>query len=413
MGQSQVIENALKGFGQKDNQMTVGGKTINDWALEHGTPLYLYDFSIVRRQITLFREHFPKDIQLFYAVKANPNKDLLKGMADLVDGFDVASAGELKKVTGAGGDPSTISFAGPGKSALEIKQAVEAGIGSINVESERELEMISREATQQGRKPKVSIRINPDFELHGSGMKMGGGPKQFGIDAEQVPSVLNKLDRFQVDFQGFHIYTGSQNLAADSIAEVMEQSLALCLRLAGNLAGNIRLLNLGGGFGIPYFNKDLPLDIARIGERLRHLNREYKPKFPNAKFVIELGRYLVGEAGLYLTRVLYEKMSRGKKFLIIDGGMNHHLAASGNFGQVLRKNFPVVVGTNLQELHREKVDIVGPLCTPLDLMGSKIEIAKAHEGDLIVFMNSGAYGYSASPLLFLGHDAPGEVLAHD
>ncbi|MCM2283291.1 MAG: pyridoxal-dependent decarboxylase, exosortase A system-associated [Desulfobacula sp.] len=409
MIQSKVIQGSLKNFEVKENQLIIAGKKLTDWATGYGTPFYLYDHSIIRKKISLFRQCMPPEIKLFYAAKANPSIKLLKGMVGLVDGFDAASAGEIKAIITSGGNPETVSFAGPGKTIDELSYAVQVGIGSINIESERELELIAEVAKRQNKIPKISIRINPDFELHGSGVKMGGGAKQFGIDAERIPGLLGKISNFPVKFQGFHIYTGSQNLSADSITDVMEQSLKLCLQLAGEASESIRMLNLGGGFGIPYFNKDEELDISAIGSRLASLIQIYKPKFPNAVFVIELGRYLVGESGIYVTKILYKKKSRGKTFLITDGGMNHHLAASGNFGQVLRKNFPIIMGTNVSGSECEQVDVVGPLCTPLDLLGSKIDLPKSREGDLIVFMNSGAYGYSASPLLFLGHEPPREI----
>ncbi len=409
MIQSKVIQGSLKNFEVKENQLIIGGKKLIDWAAEHGTPFYLYDNSIIKKKIGLFRQYMPSEVKLFYAAKANPSIEVLKGMVGLVDGFDAASAGEIRAIVRSGGNSETVSFAGPGKTIDELSYAVRVGIGSINIESERELELIADEAKRQNKIPKISIRINPDFELYGSGIKMGGGAKQFGIDAERIPGLLKRLPKFPVMFRGFHIYTGSQNLSADSITDVMEQSLKLCLQLAGNASESIQLLNLGGGFGIPYFNKDEELDIPVIGKRLTSLLKIYKPMFPKAVFVIELGRYLVGESGIYVTQLLYKKKSRGKIFLITDGGMNHHLAASGNFGQVLRKNFPIIVGTNVSSSECEQVDVVGPLCTPLDLLGSKIDLPKSSEGDLIVFMNSGAYGYSASPLLFLGHEPPREI----
>ena len=242
-------------------------------------------------------------------------------------------------------------------------------------------------------------------------MKMGGGAKQFGIDDDLVSAMIEKTVKMPVDFQGFHIFAGSQNLNADVICSAMEQSLDLILRLSGPLANSLKILNLGGGFGIPYFEKDDELDVRKIGKFLGGLLKTYQPHFPNARFVIELGRYLVGEAGLYLSKVLYKKKSRGKTFIIIDGGMHHHLAASGNFGQVLRKNYPIVIGNNINATELEQVDIVGPLCTPLDLIGSKMTLGEISEGDTVVIMNSGAYGYTASPLLFLGHPPPQEIVS--
>jgi len=407
--ESKALHSALKNFDIVDNQLIISGRTVSDWAQEYGTPSYIYDAAVIRKKVSLFRSVMPEEIKLFYAVKANPNKEVLKEMVGLVDGFDVASDGELEAVVEAGGNPQFISFAGPGKRREEISRAIELEIGSINVESEKELELILEEGKRLNRLPKVSIRINPDFELHGSGMKMGGGPKQFGIDSERVPALLEEIQHMPIDFQGFHIYAGSQNLQASSICSAMEQTLDLMWQLGETYANSIKMLNLGGGLGIPYFSNDEDLDIAEVGKRLKVLLDTYKPRFPKAQFIIELGRYLVGECGLYVTKILDKKVSRGKTFLVTDGGMNHHLAASGNFGQILRKNYPIAIGSRVYASELEQVDIVGPLCTPLDLLGSKVNLPKASEGDLIVIMNSGAYGYTASPLYFLGHKLPVQV----
>ena len=411
--ESKALISALQNFEVADNHLMVAGRSVTEWTHEYGTPCYLYDSSIVRRKIALFRDAMPAQVKLFYAVKANPHSELLKAMMGLVDGFDVASTGELEAVIKAGGNPQTISFAGPGKRRAELSRSIKVGIGSINIESERELDLLVEEAKHLNKTPNVSIRVNPDFELHGSGMKMGGGPKQFGVDAERVPDLLEKAIHLPVNFQGFHIFSGSQNLKAAAICDVLEQSLDLMWRLAGRLADSIKLLNLGGGFGIPYFEKDEELDIFEIGRHLESMLQTWQVRFPKAQFVIELGRYLVGECGLYVTSILYKKVSRGKTFLVIDGGMNHHIAASGNFGQVLRKNYPIVIGNKMHATETEEVNIVGPLCTPLDLIGSKVSLPVASEGDLIAVLNSGAYGYTASPLLFLGHPLPKEILLQE
>ncbi len=411
MIKSKALQSVLGKYQIVDNQLMVGGRPVGDWAMKYGTPLYLYDTSVIHHKVNLFRKNLPDAIKLEYAVKANPNIDVIKTMVPLVDGFDVASIGEFDRAVSAGANPGSISFAGPGKRLEEITRAVEAGIGSLNVESERELDLIADTCRRLGKTPRVSIRVNPDYELHGSGMKMTGGSKQFGIDEELIPDILKKISGLPVDFQGFHIFTGSQNLNAGVICTTLEKSFNLAERLSGELADKIKILNFGGGFGIPYFENDEPLDIEKIGNCLTMLINTYRPRFPHARFVIELGRFLVGEAGLYLTRVLYKKISRGKTFVVTDGGMNHHLAASGNFGQILRKNYPIVNGNKVFVEDTELVDVVGPLCTPLDILGNKVHLGNVNEGDIIVIMNSGAYGYTASPLLFLGHPPPGEVIA--
>jgi diaminopimelate decarboxylase len=351
----------------------------------------------------------PAGIHLHYAMKANPLPAVVRHMVQLVDGIDVASALELQTALEAGANPTHISFAGPGKTPRELEQAVAAGI-VLNVESEREITRLAEIAQRTGKRPRVAVRVNPDFELKSSGMKMGGGPKQFGIDAEVVPQALAQIGRLPLDFVGFHIFSGSQNLRPESIVEAQTKTVALAIRLAASAPAPVRLLNIGGGFGIPYFPGERTLDLQPIGANLRTLVDETTRSLREAQLVIELGRYLVGEAGLYVCRVLDRKVSRGHVFLITDGGLHHHLSASGNFGQILRKNYPVLVGNRVRGAQRETVSVVGPLCTPLDLLADKMEMAKADVGDLIVVMQSGAYGYTASPLGFLSHPHPIELV---
>jgi diaminopimelate decarboxylase len=302
-----------------------------------------------------------------------------------------------------------VSFAGPGKSEAELEQAVAAGI-LINVESPREVELLAGIARKLGLPARVAVRVNPDFELKTSGMKMGGGPKQFGVDAEVVPELLARIGELGLAFEGFHLFAGSQNLRPDAICDAQRKSYDLALKLAGHAPSPVRVLNLGGGFGIPYFPGEQRLDIAPIGENLAAIVQRAQGDLPQARIVIELGRYLVGEAGVYVCRVIDRKISRGQVFLVTDGGLHHHLAASGNFGQVIRKNYPVTIGHRVVGTAREKASVVGPLCTPLDLLADQMDLAVAQPGDLVVVFQSGAYGASASPQSFLSHPPVIEAL---
>jgi diaminopimelate decarboxylase len=252
--------------------------------------------------------------------------------------------------------------------------------------------------------------VNPDFELKSAGMRMGGGPKQFGVDVEQVPQLLDQMRDAGLAFEGFHLFAGSQNLRAEAICEAQRKGYELALRLADGAGAPLRCLNLGGGFGIPYFPGDKPLELAPIGDNLAELVQRAKRDLPEASIVIELGRYLVGEAGVYVTRIVDRKVSRGQVFLVTDGGMNHQLAASGNFGQFVRKNYPVAIGNPRDAAQVEAANVVGPLCTPLDLLADRMELPVAEVGDLAVVFQSGAYGASASPQGFLSHPQPVEVL---
>ena len=370
---------------------------------------FAYEKRLLKQRIEQLRTKLPREIELHYAIKANPMPALVQYMATLVDGLDVASAGELQTALDAGMSPQDISFAGPGKTPWELRRAIAAGI-VINVESENELETIAKLVRELSINAQVAVRVNPDFELKASGMKMGGGPKQFGIDAERVPATLKRIGELELDFQGFHIFSGSQNLKPEAIIEAQEKTFALGLRLAEDAPGPIKLFNIGGGFGIPYFPGERRLDLNPITDNLEHWIPYVKERLPDAKIVIELGRYLVGEAGIYVSEVIDRKISRDHVFLITNGGLHHQLAASGNFGQVIRKNYPVVVGNRVNGDEREVVSVVGPLCTPLDLLADKMEMAKADVGDLIVVFQSGAYGLSASPAAFLGHPPAVEIL---
>lgn len=396
-------------FAVDEDCLVVDSRRLTDIAADIGrTPFYLYSSARVEARIRQLRDALPETVHVRYAVKANPMPELVTRVAALTDGLDVASAGELDTALASGMAPEHISFAGPGKSVEELRAAVDAGI-LVNVESPRELERLQEIARETGQRPRAAIRVNPDFELKKSGMKMAGGPKQFGIDAETVPGVLAAWPD-SIDFQGFHIFSGSQNLDSEIICDVQSKSVDLALSLSTHAPCPPRIINIGGGFGIPYFPADRALDLAPVGRNLAGLVERLATACPQAHLAVELGRYIVGEAGLYVCRVRERKLSRGKVFLVTDGGMHHHLAASGNFGQVIRRNFPVLVGNRVTGRERETVSVVGPLCTPLDLLADNMEMARAEEGDLIVVFQSGAYGLTASPIHFLSHPVAVERL---
>ncbi len=397
-------------FATLDGQLAIGGMPLVRLAERVGqTPFYAYDRSLLAARVAELRAALPAQIKLHYAMKANPMPALVGHMARLVDGIDVASAGELKVALDAGADPAEVSFAGPGKREIELRQAVASGV-LVNLESMREVRLLGAIVQSLGAPARVAVRVNPDFELKGSGMKMGGGPKQFGVDVEQVPALMRAIVEAGLAFEGFHLFAGSQNLRAESICEAQQKSFELALRLADAAPAPVRFLNLGGGFGIPYFPGEQRLDLAPIGANLAGLVERAQRELPQAALVIELGRYLVGEAGIYVTRVIDRKVSRGQVYLVCDGGLHHHLSASGNFGQVVRKNYPVAIGNRMLASEREVASVVGPLCTPLDLLADRMELAVAEPGDLVVVYQSGAYGASASPQNFLGHPNCVEVL---
>ncbi|MEF3192810.1 MAG: pyridoxal-dependent decarboxylase, exosortase A system-associated [Halothiobacillaceae bacterium] len=396
-------------FKTRAGTLLIGGESVTALAERLGTPFYAYDSRLIQQRIQELRDVLPAQVQIHYAVKANPFPPLLRLVAGLLDGCDVASAGELEKALEAGFSPGTISFAGPGKRDAELKAALRAGI-TVNVESAGELERLARLGETLGIRPRAALRINPDFELKGSGMRMGGGAKPFGIDAEQAPAIIREIKTLEIDFQGLHIFTGSQSLNMDAIVQAQSGALLLARRLLDGSALPVRRITIGGGLGIPYFPGEIRLNINAIGDHLHLLFEDHRDWLGEAHLVLELGRFLVGEAGVYVTRIIDRKVSRGEIFLITDGGMHHHLALSGNLGQVIRKNYPVYLAHRVHDAPEEIVNIHGPLCTPLDVLGHKLALPRAEIGDLIAITQSGAYGLTASPVHFLGHPLPAEVL---
>jgi len=398
-------------FGRTDGRLTVGGVPADRLAERAGsTPYFAYDRALLTDRIRLLRATLPDEIQLSYAVKANPMPAVVQHLSGLVDSFDVASAAEMHVALDTPTSAQRISFAGPGKTDAELRQAVAAGV-TIEMESETEAERVAAIGELLGIRPRVAVRVNPDFAVKGSGMRMSGGPQQFGVDAERVPALLKQLGDTDLEFLGFHVFAGSQNLRAESLCEAQRLTVDLVLRLADEAPAPVRYLNLGGGFGIPYLERDQPLDLPAVGANLAELMSErVRPRLPEARVVVELGRYIVGECGVYVTRVVDRKQSRGKTFLVVDGGLHHQLAASGNFGQVIRRNYPLAVATHFGEEPTETVTVVGSLCTPLDLLGDSVNLPRADVGDLIVLFQAGAYGLTASPSAFLSHPPAAEIL---
>lgn len=400
----------LERISVKNNRLLMAGYTAEQLEnIAGGTPYYVYDRSALTERVSGLRAVMPDNLKLHYAIKANPMPAVVQHMSTLVDGLDVASHQEMLVALGSGIAAETISFAGPAKQLDELKAAVAAGI-IINVESGLELERLYGISDKQGVKPKVAFRVNPDFELKSSGMKMAGGPKQFGIDAERMSGVLANLDTSKADLHGFHIFSGSQNLKADSLIEAHNKTFELASRLADLSPVPVRHVNVGGGLGIPYFPGEKALDIAPVAANLKKLIDVRTGKFAQAEIVMELGRYFVGEAGYYVCKVTDKKESRGQAFLMTNGGMHHHLSNSGNFGQVIRKNYPVLIANKVADEKQEKVEIVGPLCTPLDIVGAKMLLPEAEIGDYVAVLQSGAYGATASPQGFLSHPHVRELL---
>ena len=398
------------GYDTVEGELAIGGRKASDLVAEAGdTPLFVYSAVHLRRRVADLRAVMPQRLALHYAVKANPYAPVLQVMSELVDGFDIASGGELALVQAAGIDPRLISFAGPGKRDGELEAAIVAG-ATLNLESEVEADRALAIAERLGVAPRLAIRVNPDFDLKGSGMKMGGGAKQFGIDAERVPALARRILASGAEWRGFHIFAGSQALDAEAIIDTQAQTLKLAARLAEESGAALPHCNLGGGFGIPYFPGDAPVDLAAIGSALSEAFNNLPQSIADTQFCIELGRFLVGEAGVYLTRIVDRKISHGEMFLIVDGGLHHQLAASGNFGTVVRRNYPVANASRFSAPVEEEASGVGCLCTPLDRLADKAGFPHSEVGDLVAVFCAGAYGASASPAQFLGHGPALEML---
>ncbi len=400
---------AMDQFATVDNCLAVGGIPLPQLAARAGqTPFYAYDRGLMTQRVEDLRMAMPERLSLHYAMKANPMPAVVKHLAGLTDGLDVASLGELRVALDTGTDPRHISFAGPGKSPEDLAGAIAAGV-TLNMESAGELERIAELGSAMGIRPVVAVRVNPAFELKTSGMKMGGGPKPFGVDEEKVPNLLATIADLDVHFRGFHIFSGSQNLRPEAIIEAQDKTFELALRLAEHAPDSMDWINIGGGLGIPYFPGESRLVLDDISTNLEGLIDQALAARPGVEIVKELGRYLVAEAGIYVCEVVDRKESRGETYLVTNGGLHHHLAASGNFGQVIRKNYPACIG-NCMQGETEIVSVVGPLCTPLDILVDRMELPRADVGDLVVIFQSGAYGYTASPRDFLGHPPPVQLL---
>jgi diaminopimelate decarboxylase len=398
------------GYGNEGSMLCIGGRRADELVKEAGqTPLFVYDMGLIRQRVADLRATMPKSLRIHYAMKANPLPALVAEVASYTDGIDVASVGEMHIALAAGA--KHISFAGPGKQEHELEGAIRAGV-TLNLESEGEAGRALAIAERIGITPKLAVRVNPDFDLKGSGMRMGGGAKPFGVDSARVPDLVRHIIAAGADWRGFHIFAGSQALDADAISETQGQTIALAATLADEIGAVPPLVNIGGGMGVPYFPGDKAVDTLAVGERLEQFLADRADILSDTIFAMELGRYIVAEAGVYLTRVVDRKTSHGEVYLVTDGGLHHQLAASGNFGTVVRRNYAVAIASRYGEEADEVQSVVGCLCTPLDKLGDQVLLPRGDVGDLVAVFMAGAYGASASPAAFLGHPAPKEMMVN-
>ena len=401
-----------KYFDQSNSQLYIDGAPVNSIVTQYATPLFIYDEHILTQKLALLRKTLPTEFSISYSIKANPHRAFLQYFLRQNCGLEVASGGELYQALSAGCPPAKIIFAGPGKTLEELTYALENDIGEIHAESLVEIDRINTISQNVGCKARVALRINPSEAVQGGAMRMGGKATPFGIDEECIDSAVDQLiAKANIEFRGLHLFTGTQILDHTILLEQYRRGLMLASRIATRLHQPLHTLDFGGGYGIPYFAHEHELNMVSLGQGLAALIAEFSHDFAlrNTQFIVEPGRFLVGEAGVYVVRVIDIKISRGKKFIIVDGGMHHHLAASGNLGQTIKRNFPVAILNKLDCLASETVDVVGPLCTPLDVLARNIELPQAEIGDLIGIFLSGAYARTASPLGFLSHPTPAEV----
>lgn len=401
-------------FDIEGERLLIGGVCAKDLAARFGTPLFAYDAAVVRRKVAEVRSTLSGRFSIFYSIKANPAAALLKLLISEGCGLEVASGGELKQALAAGCPPQMILFAGPGKSETELAAAIDARILEIHVESLDELEQINRLASNRGREVSVALRVNP-VDAAGGAMRMSGKPSQFGIDEECLDEAIDLTQRLpNVRVSGVHIFMGTQILDAAILDEQYRRAVVIARRVAER-TGPLRRIDFGGGWGTPYFAHENPLDLAAVADVIVSIDRllAAEPLLSKAAAIIEPGRFLVNEAGVYLTEVIRIKESRGKRFAIVDGGMHHHLAASGNLGQTIKRNYPIAVVNRVGAAPAGSTEIVGPLCTPLDTVGRNVALPALRNGDILGILLSGAYARSASPHGFLSHPSPPEVLVEN
>lgn len=402
-------------FSVRNDELHIGGVAVSEIAAQFGTPLFVYDQAIMESQVALLRETYPAKFELFYSIKANPNAAILRCFLQQGCGLEIASAGELYQALQAGCPSERVIFAGPGKTAAELDLAIQANIGELHIESIDEAVTLDALAQKQGRSMNVALRINP-VDGGGGAMRMGGRSSPFGIDEEMLDDAVHQVLALRsLRLSGVHLFMGTQILDADVLLAQYERGISIARRVARQLPHPLHTIDLGGGLGIPYFANESPLDCARLAAGLREIAAQLDADalLCHARCVIEPGRYLVGEAGVYLCRVTRVKQSRGRNYAVIDGGMHHHLAASGNLGQTIKRNFPVLVANRIGSGEEIQTDVVGPLCTPLDTLARKASLPPMQAGDLFAVLQSGAYARTSSPHGFLSHDAAAEVIVHD
>jgi diaminopimelate decarboxylase len=400
-------------FGVAHGSLLIGGLAADDLARAYGTPLYVYDGDLIERRYRALSKALEGFARVYYSIKANPNPAIARLLVEAGAGLEIASGAELLLAEAAGAAPERILFAGPGKGERELELAIGRGIGEIHLECFEEIETVAAIAARLNRIAEVAIRINPGAAAQGGAMRMGGKPAAFGFDEEILDDVLAAIAAHpSLRLSGVHLFAGTQILDAGVLLSQWAYGLTLAAAVAAKIGRPLQRIDLGGGLGIPYHEGDKTLDLASVAAGARRLDQERRadPSLSSADILIEPGRYLTGPAGVYLSAVRAVKTSRGQRFVVTDGGMHHHLAASGNLGQVVKRDYPILAATRLSDPDHTPATLVGPLCTPLDTLGRQTRLPALARGDLVAVLQSGAYGLSASPVGFLSHPMAAEVL---
>ena len=401
-------------FRVQDDELLVGGVRVSKLVEKYGSPQFVYDKAIILRKIQEVRSILTERFRLFYSIKANPNASILKCFLSEECGLEVASAGELFQALAAGCSPDQVIFAGPGKTEEELAAAIDASIREIHVESIEEARCINRMAKRRDRVLTIALRINP-VDSSGGAMRMGGQASPFGIDEEDLDQVIDEIEDYRhLKINGIHLFMGTQILDAKILISQYHRAVSIAKRVASRI-GPLETIDFGGGWGTPYFAHEQKLDLDIVAKGIASIDESLAadPLLTNATAIIEPGRFLINEAGVYLSKVTHVKRSRGKTFAVIDGGMHQHLAASGNLGQAIKRNYPLAIVNKLGQTRSETTEVVGPLCTPLDTLGRGVQLPAVESQDLVGVFLSGAYARTSSPLGFLSHASPAEVMTFD
>ncbi|MEM7327230.1 MAG: type III PLP-dependent enzyme [Pseudomonadota bacterium] len=396
----------------RDGVLDVEGHLLTDLVSTYGSPLYVYSAAQMRGRLQQLRSALGPRFDVFFSVKANPNPAILALFLAEGAGLEIASAAEYIRARKAGADPDRILFAGPGKTYEELEYVIENGIGEIHIESFEEIDRLAEITQKHDTTLNVSIRVNPAAEAQGGAMRMGGGPAAFGLDEAYLEDVVPRLQAIpSLNLHGLHLFAGTQILNAETLITQWTHGLQIAKRLIG-MGAALKTLDFGGGLGVPYVQSDKHLDLEQVALGVTSLLEtiDQDSELAALNLMVEPGRFLAGPGGLYAARVTSVKESYGEVFAITDGGMHHHLAASGNLGQVLKKDYPVILANRLTDSGDTPQKVVGPLCTPLDTYGRKTVLPRPEVGDVMAILQSGAYGLSASPVGFLSHAMPAEIL---